>query len=206
MLHKPAPLSGPLCRTAHKTVINSVHVIRQITDTSCRVPVLSYDLDSGGAGQSLWIGEAVLYHCSHPSSIALTELWLERRGDRPFPLRKDLDVLDLRAWLGSLAIYDYSAEKDNYFCRLFGETIRRAVGTDMTRRWMSDYPDDLYQRIRGQYDMARQQRVPLLTRFISSAMIVGEFQNNRFPAEKLILPLSRTGDAVDCFLTYSIAL
>ncbi len=153
-----------------------------------------------------WMGDIILGHCRHPLTFSLLDLWNQKRGGNPHPQRRDLDVLDLRPWLGWLAIYDYLPDRDDYFCRLFGEHVRRTIGTDMTGRHMSEYPPDLYAAIRSQYDDVRRTGRPLLAHFMSSAVVVGEFQRARFPAEKLILPLSRSGTQLDCFLTLSLAI
>lgn len=170
------------------------------------MPATTPDSTEQEALNNRWMGDIILGHCRHPLTFSLLDLWNQKRGDHPHPLRSDLDVLDLRPWLGWLVIYDYLSDEDDYYCRLFGEHVRRSVGTDMTRHRMSEYPPYIHTAVREQYDDVRRTGRPLLAHYMSSAVVVGEFQRARVPAEKLILPLSRSGEGVDCFLTLSLAI
>jgi hypothetical protein len=52
----------------------------------------------------------------------LIDYWEGRRLKRPMPVRRDLDVLDLRQWLGRLSLYEVMGDGD-FFIRLRGTVM-----------------------------------------------------------------------------------
>jgi len=60
--------------------------------------------------------------------------------------------------------------------------------------------------MRARYDRVRISGEPLLCHIMSFAIQLGIPENERFPAELLILPLSRSGYDNDCTLVFSQTL
>lgn len=162
---------------------------------------------TGGTGQTFQVqerlGAALETHLITASTQELYALWRSKRSRDKFILRKELDIVELSPWIGRLAIHDYLSDTDDYICRLFGETLRRRIGMDMTRHKLSDMPQDIGQRMRARYDRVRISGEPLLCHIMSFAIQLGEPRNEHFPAELLILPLSRSGCEHDCILVLS---
>ena len=157
----------------------------------------------------LWSGASLVEHIESSDTAALFALWNRKAAAvAPAPVaRRDLDVLELGPWLGWLVLYDFDATRDDYRCRVFGDYVRRHLGMDMTNRFLSDYPDPIMRTVRSQYDLVRRLGEPLLLHYMSSQILDGEAVETVYPAEKLILPLSRGGNAaVDCFLTLNLSL
>lgn len=57
-----------------------------------------------------------------PETLDLIAYWESRRAGPALPARRDLDVLDLRRWLGRTSLYEARADGD-FFCRLRGSTL-----------------------------------------------------------------------------------
>lgn len=63
---------------------------------------------------------------------SLFELWDRLRGDRCCPERSDVDVLDLKPWLGRLILYDVRHDPLEIRYRLIGSVICDTYGADFT--------------------------------------------------------------------------
>ncbi len=165
---------------------------------------------TGGSEQTLraqeWLGASLESHVITAAARDLYALWRMKRSLAEFVSRRDMDIVELSPWIGRLAIHDYLPDLDDYICRLFGETVRRRIGMDLTRRRLSDLPPPIGQRMRARYDRVRTSGEPLLCHIMSFAMQLGLPENERFPAELLILPLSRSGCDHDCTLVLSQTL
>ena len=59
---------------------------------------------------------------ARPETLDLIAYWDGRRTSPALPARRDLDVLDLRPWLGRASLYEARADGD-FFCRLRGSTM-----------------------------------------------------------------------------------
>lgn len=119
--------------------------------------------------------------------------------------RNAFDVVELGNLVGSLCVYDRDEDRDDYRCRVFGNAVAEDLGVDMTGRLMSSYPDDLRRAVRQGYDLALKTRWPfvsvhLLVRTERSALYPRE--DGRVLHEKLILPVTRNGRGIDCFITH----
>jgi hypothetical protein len=119
--------------------------------------------------------------------------------------RDAFDVIDLGDLVGSLCVHDRDEERDDYRCRVFGSAVADDLGVDMTGRLMSSYPERLRDAARVGYDRALASRRP----FASVDVLVRTAGSDRFQRdggrtvhERLILPVTRTGRGVDCFITH----
>ena len=119
--------------------------------------------------------------------------------------RDAFDVVDLVGLVGSLCVYDHDEARDDYLCRVFGETVVEDLGVDMTGRYLSSYPDHLHRIVRAHYDRALTTRRPLMAAYQVVRLELTEGyqrEDGRFLHEKLILPVTRSGRTVDCFITH----
>lgn len=165
---------------------------------------------TGGSEQTLraqeWLGAALEEHLITTAARDLYTLWRKKKSLTEFVSRRDMDIVELSPWIGRLAIHDYLPDQDDYICRVFGETVRRRIGMDLTRRKLSELPPEIGKRMRARYDRVRGSGEPMLCHIMSFAMQLGLPESERFPAELLILPLSRSGSDHDCTLVLSQAL
>ncbi|MBI1778991.1 MAG: PAS domain-containing protein [Proteobacteria bacterium] len=59
---------------------------------------------------------------SNAEAVRLTEYWSARCEGRAMPARRDLDVVEMRDWLGRLSLYEVLGDGDMW-CRLRGSTM-----------------------------------------------------------------------------------
>jgi hypothetical protein len=59
---------------------------------------------------------------ANPEARRLAEYWQARRAGRVMPVRRDLDAVEMRAWLGRLSLYEFLSDGD-MLCRLRGSTV-----------------------------------------------------------------------------------
>lgn len=72
--------------------------------------------------------------------LSLYRLWDSKRSARLMPARSDLPIEELTPWFGNLCIVDVLDGGGDFRYRLYGTTIAREAGFDMTGRLLSDYP------------------------------------------------------------------
>jgi len=150
-----------------------------------------------------WLGASLESHVITAAARDLYALWRMKRSQAEFVSRRDMDIVELSPWIGRLSVHDYLSDVDDYICRVFGESIRRRIGIDLTRRRLSELPPAIGQRMRARYDRVRIHGEPLLCHIMSFAMQLGLPEKESFPAELLVLPLSRSGCEHDCTLVLS---
>jgi len=131
--------------------------------------------------------------------------WLDAGLGEWMVPRSAFDVIELGDLIGSLCVYDRDEERDDYLCRVFGGTVAEDIGVDMTGRYLSSYAEPVRQVVRSQYDRVVASRRPLVAVYQvvqveRSALYPRE--RGRFLHEKLILPVTRSGRTIDCFITH----
>lgn len=74
----------------------------------------------------------------NPNLRLLYDYWMEKRGDRPFPSRADLDPLDMQFIIGNVCLVDVtSGDPPRFRVRLQGSNLTRRLGRD----WDGDMRD-----------------------------------------------------------------
>jgi hypothetical protein len=132
----------------------------------------------------------------NPRLLRLYDYWRERRGDRRFPARADIDPLDLAFLMGNLILIDVvESDPPGFFIRLHGTNLVNRAGYELTGKMLNDLPITEF----------RQLAMQTFTRVATT----GEpFHGNRDRVldersrryETLILPLSKDGKRVDMLL------
>jgi len=135
-----------------------------------------------------------------PELRELFAFWHRLCDGRPWPLRAQLDIIDLKPWLGQIAMLDYERDRDDYFYRVFGSELAHELSAEMTNRWVSDWEPALAADLKRQYDKVRATGHPLVVCPESEELIRSR------PFERLIVPLSRSNESVDCFLSATYLL
>lgn len=126
------------------------------------------------------------------------------RGEWMVP-RDAFDVVELGGLVGSLCVYDRDDAADDYLCRVFGGAVVADLGIDMTGQYMSSYPEPLGATVRRGYDRARTSRWPYLSVHLVIRSERDDYyrrEDGRVAHEKLILPVTRGGRGIDCFITH----
>lgn len=126
----------------------------------------------------------------------LYNLWNAKRGSRHMPSRTDFAPADLRPWLGDMHLLEVIDGGRDYLYLVYGTSIGRHHDVEMTRRHVSDWPDDMRARAMRTYSKVTRELCPYLVR--QNEAPSGRVRSNH----RLLLPLSRDGKTVDHILTH----
>jgi hypothetical protein len=124
----------------------------------------------------------------------LLDFWQRKRGARLMPARTDVDVLELRPWLGYVHMVEVLEGGADFRYRIYGTEIAVAFGSDLTGKRLSAVPAAAREAVRRSYAMACQSCAPL---FLSEDPLLTSSLER---VESLILPLSGDGVVVDRLL------
>jgi hypothetical protein len=143
---------------------------------------------------------ALAEQIKEPCLRRLYEYWLERKGDRRFPARRDLDPLDFPYALGSIMLLDVLRDPLRFRVRLHGTELVKRDTRDFTGKFFDDMPMTEFHRIA----VERCQR--LVTTADPAVFHLDRVLDNRLRRyEALWLPLSDDGANVTmliCALIY----
>jgi len=130
--------------------------------------------------------------------------WTEAGSGDRLVSREAFDVMELRDLLGALCVHDYDPARDDFRCRVFGGTMVSDFGIDMTGRYFADHVESTREVVRAQYRGVMTTRLPLVAVYRAIQFEPGEplREADRFLHEKLILPVTRDGGSVDCFVSH----
>jgi hypothetical protein len=138
-------------------------------------------------------GLAGLSELNQPLLLQLYAYWNGRRDGRRFPVREDIDPLDLKFILGSLILIDIEPDPLRFRYRLFGSEIARRQGFDMTGKYNDQHPwPEFAARVRDVYKGVMENGEPALIR---RRGLIGDQPMDH---QSLILPLGR--DKVEMIL------
>jgi|HigsolmetaAR201D_1030396.scaffolds.fasta_scaffold53529_2 Uncharacterized protein conserved in bacteria len=130
-----------------------------------------------------------------PESLrSLHAFWDRCRAGRVMPLRRDIDVLDLRPWLGHLMLIDVIDGGADYRYRVYGSVIASYFNRDLTGRCVSSLAPSVQEVVHAEYGYVVRHAVPLA---ISRRRSVQFFS---MVMARLILPLTVTGRDVEMLL------
>lgn len=145
---------------------------------------------------NLWVELDPHLACKDPTLLAIHRYWLDKRGDRLFPSRADIDPVDLAPHLGNLVLIDVEQEPLRLRYRLIGTSITRAMDRDSTGKYYDEiYAEPLLGQIYASFRWMIEHRRPLRT--------FGEAfypDRNFYEYETLNLPLAADGRRIDMVL------
>jgi hypothetical protein len=82
-----------------------------------------------------------------PRLRRLYDYWLERKGHRRFPARRDIDPLDFPYALGSIMLLDVLRDPLRFRVRLHGTELVKRDTDDLTGKFFDDMPMTDFHRI-----------------------------------------------------------
>ena len=122
----------------------------------------------------------------------LLAYWLDKRGDRPFPTKAEIDPIEFPFILGYVTLVDVEHDPRRYRFRLDGSILVALSGTDYTGRYLDDLPGAEYVAfIRQTYDRVVDSGEPF--RYRKHELL----DQQLFSEETLILPLGDQPPKVD---------
>ena len=122
----------------------------------------------------------------------LLAYWLEKRGDRLFPAKSEIDPVEFHYILGYVTLVDVEHDPRRYRFRLDGSILVALSGTDYTGRYLHELPGREYVAfITETYDRVVDSGEPF--RYRKNELL----DQQLFSEETLILPLGDTPPTVD---------
>jgi hypothetical protein len=79
-----------------------------------------------------------------PNLLRLYNYWLDRKGSRRFPTRREIDPLDVRYALGHIMLVDVLPAPVRFRMRLHGAVLVERAGFDLTGKTFDAIPDPAY--------------------------------------------------------------
>ena len=118
--------------------------------------------------------------------------WLEKRGDRLFPAKAEIDPVEFPYILGYVTLVDVEAAPRRYRFRLDGSILAALSGTDYTGRYLDELPGEQYVAfITETYDRVVDSGEPF--RYRKNELL----DQQLFSEETIILPIGDAPPKVD---------
>ena len=118
--------------------------------------------------------------------------WLEKRGDRLFPAKAEIDPVEFPYILGYVTLVDVERHPRRYRFRLDGSILVTLSGTDYTGRYLDELPGPEYVAfIKESYDRVVDSSEPF--RYRKNELL----DQQLFSEETIILPLGDDPPRVD---------
>lgn len=127
--------------------------------------------------------------------------WEDRRGGRDIPDRRDIDVLDLKPWLGWLNVLDVIDGGRDFRYRVFGTHHVARLGADVTGKLASESNAAVRSHFTLFLGSIITTRRPVLTHVTQQNMATG----HAYEWRRLGVPLTRGGTAVDAVMVLAEA-
>lgn len=127
--------------------------------------------------------------------------WEDRRGVNDIPDRRDIDVLDLKPWLGWLNMLDVIDGGRDFRYRVFGTNHVARLGADVTGKLASESSAAVRSHFTLFLGCIITTRRPVLTRVTQRNMATG----HAYEWRRLGVPLTRGGTAVDAVMVLAEA-
>ena len=143
--------------------------------------------------------EGLLARIRHPVLKRMVAFWDDKRAGRDWPLRADFDPLEFWFAVGYVSLIDVrigEAGNRRYFFRLDGTRQVDLFGVDFTGKYLDQVYDAEGLRLAElSYGTAVDQGEPQY--YVRQV----EFHDRPIQYEIVIMPMSRTGQAVDMLMT-----
>lgn len=136
---------------------------------------------------------------THPKLRSLYEYWAGKRGSRELLGADELDPAELRRWIGHLVVVD-ATDEGAFIYSYYGATLEKAFGRSMAGQSLELLPDGQRSILRDEYQAVRADRQPM------SRTYTAAFDGEMATWERLVLPLSSDGAAVDKLLVAAYPL
>ena len=129
--------------------------------------------------------------------IRLYRYWLDKRGGRAMPSRRDIDPLEFSFAIGRVSLLDVVAGPRRFHYRLVSTALTARLGYEMTNKFTDEIPDqDVRSYVEHLYGRVLDRHAPL---YEKSTRVI---DNKTWQHEALLLPLSSDGNTVDMIMVY----
>lgn len=125
----------------------------------------------------------------------LYSYWTDKRGDRRFPARRDIDPLDFAYVLGWVTLVDVTYNPTRFRFRLYGSELAHRIGLDLTGAYADQHPNrDFGAMLQQVWQEVVDRREPAAGRYDRVV------DSRRQPWEAIRMPLSSNGTTIDMLL------
>ena len=154
--------------------------------------------DTGDIRRGLYEDDSLLTVCSPPFA-GLFKLWDSKRAGRTYPARSDFDPLEMKLWLGRLALLDVlPGPPMDFRYRLVGTQTVAQYGLDLTGKKFSE-ACYIGTPAEAQAAMGEFVRIGKPRYRNDPAQDMRGFASMR---ERIYLPLAEDGRTIDMILCY----
>ena len=129
------------------------------------------------------------------------DYWQDKRGARAMPARADVDPGELRSVLPYLMLTDVLDDGCRFRYRLFGTAVAEAFGLDPTGRFVDEVMSDPKYRA---FIVGLYRDIVAMKRPIYSTTRYGGHRDVEMWTQRLMMPLSSDGEAVDMVLSIQV--
>ncbi|MCW2244730.1 hypothetical protein M2352_000321 [Azospirillum fermentarium] len=105
-------------------------------------------------------------------------------------MSSSISPTELRPWKDNIVIFEIVGD-DDFVYSYYGKALERAWGHSRLGHTLDALPDDQRRLVRGEYDTALRERLPI------ARLHTGDFDGVTRAFERLVLPLSNDGVTVD---------
>ena len=128
----------------------------------------------------------------------LYQYWNQKRGDRRFPARRDIDPLDFAYVLGWVTLVDVTYNPVRFRFRLYGSELSHRIGLDLTGTYADQHPNrEFGAMLQRSWQEVVDRAEPICVRY---ERVV---ENRKRPWEALRMPMSADGATIDMLLAAS---
>ncbi|WP_119420822.1 PAS domain-containing protein [Desertibaculum subflavum] len=135
------------------------------------------------------------------SARRLLDYWLERRGGRHWPARKDIAPADFAFALGKVSLVECAGSPPRFRYRVVSTGLTEQLGYEMTGRFTEDIPEpDVRSYVERLYAAAMAHGEP----YHETGTLV--LDGREWAYETLVLPLSTDDVRIEMLLIYREAV
>ncbi|MEX0696609.1 MAG: PAS domain-containing protein [Dongiaceae bacterium] len=132
---------------------------------------------------------------TEPKLVRLYDYWQAKRNGRSYPSRADIDPTEMTFVLGNIDLVEISGDPIVFTFRLSGSNIDRNEGFNMQGKTLDEYP------LPEHRDTIRRTYLDALSSGEPHYELLDRISDDKLQRyARLILPLSRDGQAIDMFL------
>ena len=135
----------------------------------------------------------------HPELSSLCAFWRKQCPQDGLPLASDMEPAELKRWLPNLLIMHVQPD-GAFFYSYYGRSLARAFGESRLGQTLADLPESVRDILRQEYEAVCRQRAPV------HRVYTANFNGARQTWERVVLPLSSDGQAIDKLLVAAYEL